>query len=284
MQELTLGSWSSPPYLAPWSAVAHHFDEETRIEPLDENRWRVNLSGNWNIGDNPNGGYLLAPLQRAMQEASGHPDPLTVTTHYLRPGEIGEGIAEVEVVRSGRTIGTMRGRLVQNGKTKIEAIAAYTDLTVGNEVADVSVPAPLIPPPEDCPPRTQLAQGVHLPIMDRVDVRIHPDHILGATGRQPLIDGWIRFADERPVDAAALTLFADAFPPPLFALVGRIGWVPTIELTVQVRRRPVDGWIQGRFRTSDAAATRTIEDGHLWDSSGRLVALSRQVGLVLSAS
>ena len=57
--------------------------------------------------------------------------------------------------------------------------------------------------------------------------------------------GWIRFADERPVDAAALTLFADAFPPPLFALVGRIGWVPTIELTVQVRRRPVDGWVLG---------------------------------------
>lgn len=263
--------------------MPYRYDEETRIEPIDDTRWRTHLTGEWNIGDNPNGGYMLAPLQRAMLVASGHPDPLSVTTHYLRPGEVGEATIEVETIRQGRTIGTVRGRLIQNGKTKIESLAACTDLTVGNESAQVTVSPPDMPPPEDCPPRTMLAQGVNLPIMDRVDVRIHPDHVLGAIGREPVIHGWIRFQDERPVDAASLSLFADAFPPPLFALVGRIGWVPTIELTVHVRRRPVDGWVLGQFRTSDAAGNRTIEDGHLWDSSGALIAVSRQVGLILNA-
>ena len=49
------------------------------------------------------------------------------------------------------------------------------------------------------------------------------------------------------------------------------------------RRKPVEGWIQGQFATTDAAGNRTIEDGNLWDESGALVAQSRQVSLVLSA-
>jgi acyl-CoA thioesterase len=60
-----------------------------------------------------------------------------------------------------------------------------------------------------------------------------------------------------------------------------IGWVPTIELTVHVRRRPAPGWILGRFRTDDLVDGRMIETGGLWDSTGAFVADCRQIGLVL---
>jgi len=265
------------------AAVEYQFDTETALEQLDDARWRTHLTGDWNIGDNPNGGYLLAPLQRAMASVSGHPDPLSVTTHYLRPGT-GDAPAEVEVelVRTGRTIGTVRGRLIQDGKARIESIAAFTTLMDGDPVVEVPTPVAPVPPPEECVSRTDLEQGIDLPIMNRLDVRIHPDHAEAGTGREPEVTGWIRFSDGRPVDAHALSLFADAFPPPLFLKVGYIGWVPTIELTVHVRRRPVEGWIRGHFRTSDAAGNRTIEEAWLWDESDALVAVARQVGLVLS--
>ena len=32
----------------------------------------------------------------------------------------------------------------------------------------------------------------------------------------------------------SLLLFADAFPPPVFSLYGLVGWVPTLELSVQL--------------------------------------------------
>ena len=267
------------------AGVAYEFDTETALEPAGEHRWTTQLTSAWNIGDNPNGGYLLAPLQRAMASVSGHPDPLSITTHYLRPGT-GDAPAEIEVelVRTGRTVGTVRGRLIQDGKARIESIAAFTDLQTTADVVDIAVPAAPVPPPDVCVSRTDLEQGIELPIMDRLDVRIHPEHAEAGTGREAEITGWIRFRDGRPVDAHALTLFADAFPPPLFSKVGYIGWVPTIELTVHVRRRPVEGWIRGHFRTSDAAGNRTIEDAWLWDESGALVAVGRQVGLVLSAT
>jgi len=265
-------------------AVPYQFDDETALVPRAENRWTTHLTNEWNIGENPNGGYLLAPLLRAMGSVSGHADPLTVTTHYLRPGT-SDAPAEIEVdpIRSGRTIGTVRGRLTQGGKTRIESIAAFTDLSHSASVVDIETPVADIPAPDGCVSRRMLAQGVDLPIINRLDIRVHPDHAVAGSGRDPEITGWIRFSDERPVDAYALALFADAFPPPLFLKVGHIGWVPTIELTVHVRRRPVVGWIRGHFRTSDAAGNRTIEDGWLWDESGALVAVARQVGLILSA-
>lgn len=265
------------------SAVPHAFDVETELVATGDHTWTTELTANWNIGENPNGGYLLAPLLRAMQLSSGHPDPLSVTTHYLRPGQAGPAEISVEVVRVGRTIGTVRGRLSQGGVVKLESMAACTDLSDDTSIVDLDSPMPDIPPPDECVSRENLRQGVDLPLMDRLDVRIHPDHADHEPGGSPEISGWIRFKDQRPVDAASLTLFADAFPPPIFSMVGLIGWVPTIELTVQVRRRPVDGWILGHFKTMDGAGNRPIEDGSLWDTSGKLVAQSRQVGLILSA-
>src|SRR5436305_1370661 len=60
-------------------------------------------------------------------------------------------------------------------------------------------------------------------------------------GREPpgpaRVGGWIRFADGRPLDNAAIPLFMDSWPPPMFAtFLG--GMAPTIELTVDWRNRP----------------------------------------------
>ena len=71
-------------------------------------------------------------------------------------------------------------------------------------------------------------------------------------------------------------------PPSTFVKLGNVGWVPTIELTVHVRRRPADGWVLAEFQTSDLNEGRMIETGCLWDSTGQLIAQSRQVGLVMS--
>jgi acyl-CoA thioesterase len=56
--------------------------------------------------------------------------------------------------------------------------------------------------------------------------------------------------------------------------------VPTVELTIHVRRRPAPGWILGQFRTEDLSEGRMIENGLLWDSTGQLVAQARQLALV----
>jgi acyl-CoA thioesterase len=58
--------------------------------------------------------------------------------------------------------------------------------------------------------------------------------------------------------------------------------VPTLELTVHVRRRPQPGWVQARITCDDLAGDLMIETGTLWDASGALVARSRQLGMLLT--
>lgn len=290
-----------PSKCAPMNA----FDNDTRLAALpaaaDAPPGAFAFAGQvdaaWNIGANPNGGYLLALVGRALQQAlPAQPDPLSITAHFLRPGLAGEPCRiDVQVLRTGRSLSTVRATLWQQGSARLEVLAAMGDLDDPVEPVDpaapasagaprISLPAPQLPPPEACPGRSAPAQGVVLPILDRLDVRLHPDQARpGAAGRAE-VSGWIRLADGRAPDALACLLMADAFPPSVFGLLGMVGWVPTIELTVHLRRRPAPGWLLGRFECHDLSDGRMIESAALWDSSGQLVVQARQLGLVRLAT
>ena len=267
------------------------FDRETAVESQGEGMWGAHIAPHWNIGDKPNGGYLMAVMLQALKAElgpdMGQPDPLTLTAHFLRPG-IPDAPATIstEVLKRGRSISTIRGTLVQDGKTRVEMMAGFGSLgDPGDEPAevDIELPAPQFEPIENSTDRAELTQGVNeLSLLSRVDVRVPTEHAELVPGAEARMAGWIRFSDERPPDTLGIPLFADAFPPSLFSKLGAVGWVPTLEMTVQVRRRPAPGWLTATFETDDLTDGRFIETGTLWDSTGRVVAHSRQLGLLLT--
>lgn len=270
------------------------FDRETAVESQGEGMWGAHIAPHWNIGDKPNGGYLMAVLLQALQAelavgvgnpVAEQPDPLTLTAHFLRPGiPDAPGTISTEVLKRGRSISTVRGTLVQDGKTRVEMMAGFGSLA-NNEPADVDIdlPAPPFPSIDDGTDRATLVQGVkELSLLSRVDVQVLPEHSEIVPGSDARMAGWIKFSDDRPPDTLGIPLFADAFPPSLFSKLGAVGWVPTLEMTVHVRRRPAPGWLMASFETEDLAGGRFIETGYLWDSAGHLVAHSRQLGLLLT--
>ena len=257
------------------------------MRSLGLGRYTSRLDAAWSIGANPNGGYALLPALRAMLDLSAHPDPLSLTVHFLRPAT-GDCDAEVTagIVRAGRNTTHATATLAQDGTARLVAHAVLGDLS---EAARGTAPDPgiaLAPPdlpaPDRCVDRRELGQGVELPILSRLDVRIRPEQVVPDRSAGALVEGWIRFADGTPPDTLWLPLFADAFPPALRTRVGPVGWVPTIELTAHVRRRPAAGWVMARFECDDVDGGRMIESGTLWDSAGAVVARSRQLGLVLA--
>ena len=253
------------------------FDEDTAVDDHGNGRFGTQISGAWNIDANPNGGYLAAVAISAMQQVGPYTDPLTVTVHFLRPATSG-GSAEItaEAVRTGRRVSTVRATLAQEGVGRLEVIGSFGQL---GETASptLTVSPPSLPPPAECLPRSAEEQGVVLRLEDHVETRMSAD----ASDHRAETTGWIRFRDGRPPDLLALALFVDAFPPSIFRLLGRVGWVPTIELTVHFRALPVPGWVRGRFLTDDLTDGRMIETGELWDADGTLVARSRQLALLV---
>jgi acyl-CoA thioesterase len=262
------------------------FERETAVEAVDEGRWTTRFSTAWDIGDTANGGYAVSPVVRAMSRLGEHHDPISVTTHFLRPVR-GGGVGDIrtELVRQGRVATVTSGRLEHDGRERLTVLAAFGDLSGaggGDSGDDYFPPAPDLPPPDECLHRSELTQGVELPILRRLDVRIDPRRATAGSSPDAVSEGWIRFADGSDPAPLALPLFADAFPPSLYARFGRVGWVPTLELTVHVRRRPAPGWILARLECDDLERGRMIESGTLWDSTGAVVARSRQLGLLLT--
>jgi acyl-CoA thioesterase len=263
--------------------MAYMFDEDTRAEKAGDGHWTLGITPRWNIGSNPNGGYILSAMVRPLLADLDKPDLLTVSAHYLRPTSPGPADMQVDVFRKGRLHTHVQASLVQ-GSERVRMLAAFGDLAAASGPTVVRSRPPDLPPPAECLGRTRpppFLAGVP-EMMQRFETRYAPDtsFILGERSDDLSIAGWIRFADGRPPDVASLPLFADSFPPAVFA-IGPTGWVPTVELTVHVRARPAPGWLRARFETRFLVNGYLEEDGEVWDENDNLVAQSRQLALLL---
>jgi acyl-CoA thioesterase len=265
------------------TTASSEFDRAVALRTAAVGSAVADLSPEWNVGAAPNGGYLVCLALSGLAAALPHPDPFAVTAHFPLRAEVGPATVETELIRKGFTLSTGAARLVQNGHTRVHVTATFGDLSTQEGPTAVQAELPPMAPPDACVRADAELAGEFL---RRFDLRLTPESAAWARGRPSgvaEIAGWIRFADGRPPDVASLPLFADAFPPTAFNVVDEVRWVPTLELTVHVRGRPADGWLRCRFRTRFLIDGYLEEDGELWDSTGRLVALSRQMARIQRA-
>lgn len=266
------------------------FDEGVGVvaRPDDETAFDTVLGEGWQIGAGVNGGLLLAVMANALRARfadDGHPDPVAVSAYYLSASRPGPAVLRTDVLRRGRSMSTGQVSLVQehDGRPveRVRALATYGDLAgLPDEVRTTATP-PDMPPPEQCiskdlAPPDFMEQASFL---DRFDLRLDPGcvgWVVGDPSGRGLLQGWLRMADGRQPDPLLMLLAVDALPPVTFDL-GMLGWTPTLELSVHVRADPAPGWLAVTHRTRNYAGGLLEEDAEVWDSTGRLVAQSRQL-------
>lgn len=261
--------------------VTFEFDLATAVAPAGEGLWSARIHEGWDIHGNANGGYVMAIAARAMAAATGKAHPVSVTMHYLAPATAGEVTVRTSVARSGRRFSSAAATIERGGTAIATAVGLFAD-----EVPDgpgrhhAAEPIAEWTPFEKSLPRPASAAVPEL--MRKLDVRIEPADAAFASGGTgaPLLRGWFAFADGRPVDSLALLLASDVFPPVAFNVVGEIGWMPTLELTVHLRGIPVAGPVRCEFSSLLVGAETFDENGRIWDGSGRCVAMSRQLALL----
>lgn len=91
--------------------------------------------------------------------------------------------------------------------------------------------------------------------------------------------GYCYFVDGSEATLATAAVFLDGSVPSILG-VYVTGWVPSINWTVQFKSHPSKGPLRFRLKTSHVYGGFLEEDGELWDSEGKLVALSRQLAMV----
>ncbi|MFJ8073266.1 thioesterase family protein [Streptomyces sp. NPDC096176] len=262
------------------------FDRDTAIILRETGVYDAELSSGWTIIHAVNGGYLLALLGRALGDALPHPDPFSVSAHYLTASQPGPAVIRTETVRTGRTLSTGQASLFQYEEDgteveRIRVLATYGDLdTLPDDVRTTAKP-PAIPPQEHCfgPSDGPAPIPGSSAITERLDIKLDPATVgwaIGAPSGKGEMRGWFGLADGRDADPLSLLLTVDALPPTSFEL-GLAGWTPTVELTTHIRCRPAPGPLRVSITTRNLAGGFLEEDADVWDSADRLVAQSRQL-------
>lgn len=263
------------------------FDRGTALTGAGPGAYGCGLDGTWGFAGIVNGGYLMAIAARAAltndaEAGSGHDDPLVVSAAFLRAAQSGDAGVTVEVLRRGKTVTHSRVRLQQESDVFLDV-----QVTTGNLGAEQSTlsdsPPPPMPPPEDCMRgrgEGEMAR-VSAGLTSVLDFAMDPATAGWTQGRfadELVMRSWVRFSDGRPPDSLALVALPDVCPPVVFA-TGRFGWVPTLQMQVAVRARPEPGWCLVEGRTHVLGEQFVDEECRLWDSTGRLVAQSRQIAV-----
>jgi len=259
------------------------FDAATAVTRAEGGELAALLDPGWDVGGGVlNGGYLLAVAARAAVLESPHAHPVALSASYLHAAAAGPATLTVTPARAGRTLAHSTVVLADAAGPALTVQATTATLTADEPA--FSSPMPAATPVEDC---FSIAENAHLApssvvvpgLTQRVDTRLDPltaGWALGQSAEEPMMRAWLRFADEREPDPLALVTFADALPPTSWAL-GRFGWAPTVQLQVLVRAVPAPGWCLVEARASEIAGGWIDEDYRIWDSTGRLVAQSRQL-------
>ncbi len=257
----------------------HPFDRDMQLEAGPDGIYGARISDAWCIHQTPNGGYLMALITEAMMQAGSKRSSPIVTANFISRCTPDDGARiRVESFAASAQFERLQAVITQEGSEKARAMGTFAVETDTCFIERFESSAPEIPPAADCIAIPALP-GYSL--YDHVEVRLDPVDAGWLTGgelsNRSVQRGWFRFRDERPFDTGSLLLAADAFPPPIMATQGMVAWVPTIEMSVNIRRIPDTRWLKCIFRTRFVNCGMLEEDGQIWDEKDQLVAVSRQI-------
>lgn len=250
-----------------------------------DGKWKGELVQGWDIFGITNGGYVMAMTTRAMEVESGGRTLISASGSYVNPATPGHVDLDVQVLKEGRSLSTLRTTVSRDGTDLAYFTGVYEDAGRPKHEGDVILASPPeLPEPDACVLAVPADDApIPPPFTGMVEMRAAPEDLetIGVGGSGPLRSrGWFRLKGDESLDAHAVVLATDAFPPTIFFSDLGVGWTPTVELTVQVRDPHPTGWLACQFTTRFVTDGLLEEDGELWDQSGNLVALSRQLALV----
>ena len=239
----------------------------------------IDLTDDWAYGVGVlHGGWLVETIATTALRDSDHPHPLATSAHFVSAPRTGPAVVEVEVLRAGRSVTSLRARLQQEGVVRVEVLLSAGRLPDASEPYWSSGGTPPdLPPVEECRRSLSPAGSPRNGIAENMDTRYDPAHLpwKAGTGRGEFA-AWMRLASGREPDPLSLLTVCDALPPVTFDL-GLTGWVPTVEYTVLVRAVPAPGWLRTVQRARLVSDGWLDEECEVWDSRDRLVAQARQL-------
>jgi hypothetical protein len=242
--------------------------------------WQGQVHRGWDVFDIPHGGYLLALSANAGLTATGASDVLTITTHFHRKAEVGLVDFTVRRLGGGQRIASYLVEASQEGQATMTSLMSLGDRSTltgpeweRRERPSVEDRLGAAAGTEDEPfPTPSVARLLGM----RLDVDTG-GFASGRLGDEAVVRATVEPPSPTPTDQLLALVTCDATPPAVWNALGLSGWVPTVELTAHVRARPEPGPLTVVASTRSVSGGLLEEDAEVYDATGRLVVLSRQL-------
>ena len=253
-----------------------NFDETTTIkfDSADPSRALITLPEAWSSLMGAHGGFVTALAVRAVESRLAVQRVRTVSTSFLRPVALGQTTLTIRALREGRSLSTFEVALHQNDR-QVTATRVTASASAQGAEWDQAQTLP-VPPVAECivvpgPPGIRhLDHGVGV---------LDPAHLPLTRGNRAILQGHIRPAEPRPVDAAWLAMVLDYFPPAAWTKVDPPTGGVSVDYTVHIHRTIPetlldDEWLAVSFRADVSAAGLSLEHGSVAGPDGTLLAES----------
>ena len=252
------------------------------------------------IGPKVHGGSLQMVVTRAARAALGDlaapdADPalvegvtaIAVASDFLAAPDPATVAVHVSIIKRGRTVSLARVEVTQNERTMVTSTVTLGRLDEGEPAyrAEGLLAGMPVEPTSD-------GLGVSdSPVGEVMHLGVAADFVLDAGSfpvargekGDPVIRGWVRAKDidQQPADLGLdLPVLVCDISPPVVMNLGLFGWAPTVQLTTYVRRLPAPGWLRYEASTVEVGRGMFSEDHLVVDSTGAVVAQSRQLALI----
>lgn len=208
--------------------------------------------------------------------------PVAIASDYLSAPSAAEITLDITIRKRGRTVTVMSVDAIQDGRTMVASSVTLARPDTGP--SHHSGPTLL-----DDVPAEPVADGMALagsPIEKfnhlggALELVLDPAPAAFIRGEQgdPVVHGWVRPRGAEPDED--FTVLVGDISLPVVANLGLAGWAPTVQLTTYVRRRPAPGWLRFAASSMEVGPGMFEEDHVVVDSTGTVVAQSRQLALV----
>jgi acyl-CoA thioesterase len=263
-------------------ARSSDFDRTTTLAPIPDRSgaFAVELDPGWSSLVGVHGGYMCALAVRGAEALAPDRTVRTLTTSFLRTGEVGPATLTVRELRRGRSMTTTVAELHQEDRLLLTS--RLTLLTARHGV-EWSTPVRLdLPPRAACVP-VDAARVSHF---DRADGLLDAGSLPFSGGTRAMVRGYLRPLAGDRVDSAWLAMATDWFPPPAFVRLQPPTGGVSIDLTTHIHRPDVvlagDEWLTGAFEVETSSGGLAVEHGVIATDDGHLVAESFQTRLTAS--
>lgn len=222
------------------------------------------------------GGCGLAAGVVALEAAAGRPT-VWASAQYLSYAPTG-AVVEVEVtlpavggsITQGRAIARCDGREVLTVNASLGAPRM--------EVREVWAAPPVVPPPDECPPRRLPIPDAERSIMSSVDVRVASGESFDDLhhGDAPDSALWARVPGHVDPSAALLAVFGDYVSGSASKPLGRMAWGRSLDNTLRMVQLVPTEWVLCDIRMHAVVGGYGQGVAFLWSESGRLLATASQ--------